>query len=147
MCKFHSFSFWHGVTVGNDKNIVGIFPVEMKYFAYSSDSTQEVSPVSWISFGYLANVTILGLGDGGLILLLCTLFYLELILRHRWIQYYWYFSMVRLISPNPNSIASIFFSIYSTTFIDWGFVWAGSDFALASSFPVPNLFYNPWLKS
>ena len=57
-----------------------------------------------------------------------------------------YMSTVLLISSIYNSIAYIFFSIYSTTFIAWDFVWDGGDFDMASGFPVPDLFYNTWLK-
>ena len=93
-------------------------------------------------------MTLLGLGVGGLIFLLCTFFFLgansssssgSRLLR--------YFLMLLLIYLNSNSIASISFSSSITKFIAWDFVWAGGDFALASGFPVANLFCNTWLKS
>ena len=77
MCKFHYFSCRHGVAVGNDKSFVRLFPVKIKHLASLCAPTPDVAPLSYIPLGSLENVTILGLGVGGLILSLCTLFFLR----------------------------------------------------------------------
>ena len=91
-------------------------------------------------------MTFLGLEVCGLILSLCT-FFLEAnslsSLDSRLLRFF--YGAVDFLKLQHHFINV--FSIYSTLFIDWYFVEAGDDFALASGFPVANLFCNIWLKS